>query len=287
MVYLASTPKKLLYFFIALLVLVFLFSSEVQKKPLKLLTMPVGSAVYYLQIASNGLFDGVGKIWDHYLHLVDVQEENTQLRRAIETLQIENTLLKEKGFLAHRLKTILDYKEHSNVDLIAAAVIGRKPSQWFDTLMINKGSSDGIQVDMGVLAPTGVVGKIIDTGPHYAQVLMVSDRNSAIGAIVQRTRDEGIVQGIDDHTLQLKYLPHDTTVAVGDLLVTSGMEGSFTKGLKIGQVKDIERKKGEMFLKITATIGSNLRRVEEVLVIRSIQNETRAVSNEKTQKHQE
>ncbi len=287
MVYLASASKKLLYVLITLLFVFFLFSSEAQKQPLKLLTLPIGTAVYYLQIGSNGLFDGFEQLWTHYLNLIQVQEENEQLRRKISMLTIENNQLREKGFLADRLKTILEYKEHSQVDMIAASIIGRKPSQWFDTITINKGSADGIQVDMGVLTPQGVVGKIIDTGPHYAQVLLISDRNSAIGVMVQRTRDEGIVQGIDDQTLQLKYLPHDTPVSVGDTLVTSGMEGSFIKGLQIGRIETVEQGKGEMFLKIKAAISSDLRKMEEVFVIKSIENEPPEISIETTKKQQE
>ncbi len=275
MIYLSSTIKKLLYGIITFILLVFLFSKDEKKTPAKLLTLPVGTAVYYMQIASNGLFSGIEHVWDRYVNLIHVQEENTLLRGQVERLKLENNTLREKGFLADRLKIMLDYIEHSDVDMIPATVIGRKPSQWYDTITINKGSSDGIQIDMGVLSPQGIVGKVIHTGPHFAQVLLVSDRNSAIGALVQRTRDEGIVQGVDDSTVQLKYLPHDATVSVGDLLITSGMEGSFAKGLPVGQVEEIERNKGEMFLKIRARIGSDLLNIEEVLVIRSIQNEPR------------
>ncbi len=265
--------KKFLYLFIFLIIVFSLFSPEIQRKPVKLLSLPVGTAVYYVQLGSSSVFQGLGQIWDRYINLVGVQMENERLHSRITVLEGDNRRLSEKVILSERLKVLLDYKEHSQVDMITAAVIGRKPSQWFDTIMINKGSLEGIEIDMGVVVPQGVVGKVIDSGPHYAQVLLVSDRNSAIGATVQRTRDEGIAQGVDAYSVHLKYLPHDSKVAIGDLLVTSGMEGSFTKGIKIGQVEDIKRKKGEMFLKIKATLGTDLRKVEEVLVIRSIENE--------------
>ncbi len=270
---LSSFPKKILYFVMTLVLVGFLFFPEVQKKPIKVLSLPAGTAVYYLQVISSGSMSGLGQIWDDYLYLINVQKENKLLRQSLASLQSENSRLREKEVMVDRLKMLLTYKEHSKVDTIVAGVIGRKPSQWFDTIMINKGHSDGIQIDMGVLSPQGIVGKIIDTGPHYAQVLLISDRNSAIGTMVQRTRDEGIAQGIDLNTLQLKYLPHDSKVSIGDVLVTSGMEGSFPKGLKIGQVKDIELREGEMFLKIKTTIGADIKKIEEVMVIRSIQNE--------------
>lgn len=270
---LSSFPKKILYIVLTLVLVVFLFFPESQKKPVKILSLPAGTAVYYLQIISSGSMSGLGQIWDDYLYLINVQKENKRLRQALAALQTENSRLREKEAMVDRLKILLAYKQHSRVDTIVAEVIGRKPSQWFDTIMINKGSSDGIKIDMGVLSPQGIVGKIIDTGTHYAQVLLISDRNSAVGTMVQRTRDEGIAQGIDLNTLQLKYLPHDSQVSVGDFLVTSGMEGSFPKGLKIGQVKDIQLREGEMFLKIKTTIVADIKKIEEVMVIRSIHNE--------------
>lgn len=273
MFYLTSVAKKSFYFFIALILVLFLFSPDIQKKPINIINLPVGTTVYYLQIVSTGLFDGLSRIWDDYINLVDVQEENGRLHHRIAILEKENNQFREKVILAERLKSFLEYKEHSQVTTTVAAVIGRQPSQWFDTMMINKGSLDGIQNDMGVITPQGIVGKIIDTQPRYAQVLLISDRNSAIGAIVQRTRDEGVIQGIDSNALQLKYLPHDSQVSIGDLLVTSGMEGSFTKGLIIGHVENIEKGDGEMFLKIRTTVAVDVRKIEEVMIIQSIENE--------------
>jgi len=274
MVYLANFAKKCVVLFVALTIVVLLFSPEIQKQPVKLLSLPVGTTVYYLQVVSNGFFEGLSEIWQGYIDLIDVREENLQLRHTITKLEAENSRLREKEILTERLKTILDYKEHAEVDMVAAQVIGRNPSQWFDTIIINKGSHDGLDVDMGVVTPRGVVGKIIHVASRYAQVLLISDYNSAIGATVQRTRDEGIVQGINTDSLQLKYLSHDSEVSFGDLLVTSGMEGSFIKGLSIGRVEDIVRRDGEMFLKIKTTVAVDLKRAEEVLVIRSVQDES-------------
>ncbi len=273
MIYLASFAKKGATLLVLLTIVVFIFSPELQKKPLKLLSLPVGTSVYYLQIVSNGFFDGIFEIWDGYIDLMDVREENVNLLNRIDRLALENSRLREKEILTERLKALLEYKEHADVEMVSAEVIGRDPSQWFDTIILNKGSVDGIAVDMGVVTPMGVVGKVIHTGPRYAQVLLVSDFNSAIGARVQRTRDEGIIQGVDTDSLQLKYLSHDSKVSVGDLLVTSGMEGSFIKGLNIGRVEDLERHDGEMFLKIKTTVAVDLNKVEEVLIILSIQDE--------------
>ncbi|MFQ5597215.1 MAG: rod shape-determining protein MreC [Nitrospiria bacterium] len=273
MVYLSNRLKKLFYLLFSLGTAFLLFSPDLQKKPLQWISVPVGSAVYYMQIGTDSFFNRLRSVWDDYLHLVDVEGRNRQLRRTIAFLEGENNALREKSLLANRLMKLLNYQEHSKIHATAAAVIGRKPSQWFDTILINKGESDGIAVDMGVIIPQGVVGKVVHTGAHYSQVLLASDRNSAISATVQRTREQGIVQGDDAGSARLKYLPHDSKIDIGDQLITSGLEGSFSKGLIIGRVAEISGREEEMFLKIKIIYEIDLDRIEEVLIIQSIQDQ--------------
>lgn len=268
-----SIYKRLLYLFLSLSLAVLLVLPEIQKKPIEWISLPVGTAVYYMQMGTSSALNGVGQIWDRYLYLVDVQKENDQFRQIIAQLENENNRLREKGMLANRLQGLLEYQDHSKMTTTAAAVIGRKPSQWYDTIMINKGKSDGIKVNMGVIVPQGIVGKVIHTGLYYSQVLLATDRNSAISATLQRTRDKGIVQGNDLGSARLKYLPHDAKIERGDLLVTSGMGGSFSKGLKIGKIAEIKGRKEELFLKIKVAFEVDLEKVEEVLVIKSIEDQ--------------
>lgn len=273
MVQLSNIYKRFLYSFLSLSIVVLLLSPEIQKKPIEWIGWPVGTAVYYMQVGTHSFFEGMRRIWDRYINLVNVQNENEQLRRTIALLEREKERLKEKEILAIRLQELLEFKDHTKIVTTAAAVIGRLPSQWFDTIMINKGKSDGIAVDMGVIAPQGVVGKIIHTGSHYSQVLLATDRNSAISATIQQTRERGIVQGDDAGSARLKYLPHDSKVALGDLLITSGMEGSFSKGLKIGRIKEVKGREEEMFLKIKLAFEVDLKDVEEVLIIKLIEDQ--------------
>jgi len=272
MIHFTPFYKRIFSSLLSLVVVVLLLSPETQKKPIAWLSVPVGTAVYGLQLGTHSFFKGAREIWEGYIRLIDVEKENRQLRKTIAALEGENSRLQEKGILADRLQTLLHYQEHTTILTTAAAVIGRKPSQWFDTIMINKGQSHGIAIDMGVIAPQGVVGKVIHVGANYAQVLLSTDRNSAISATVQRTREKGIVQGNDLGSARLKYLPHDAKVAVGDTLITSGMEGSFSKGLKIGEIKAIEGREAEMFLKIEVDFGVDVGKIEEVLVILSIED---------------
>ncbi len=260
--------RFLILSFVLALTIVFI-SPELQKRPLRWLEVPIGGAVYYVQQGTYGVLNGMGGVWYGYVNLIGVQEENQQLRDEISRLRGENNLLKEEGALAERLQAALDYKQSAPFNLVAASVVGREPTHWYQTILLNKGEADGVRVDMGVITPEGVVGKVIKTGPRHAQVLLMTDRSSAVAGIVQRTRDEGIVQGIEEGALRLKYLPHFSEVVVGDVIVTSGLEGSFAKGLKIGEIEKVEKREHELFLQVKVTPQINFSKLEEVLIITS------------------
>jgi len=261
--------KRFLYLFLILSLIVILISPEFQKKPIQWVQRPIGWVIYYVQEGTYVFMNSIAGVWDGYINLIHVQKENEALRRTIEELKGENNGLKEQGALAERLQAMLDYKKSAPHHLVAAEVIGREPSHWFKSIIINKGDGDGIRVDMGVMTPQGIVGKVVKTGPGYSQVLLMTDRNSAVAAMVQRTRDEGIVQGVEQGTVRLKYLPHFSEVAVGDGVVTSGLEGSFAKGLKIGQVDKVEKKEHELFLEVKMTPEIDFYKLEDVFVISS------------------
>jgi rod shape-determining protein MreC len=265
-----NTYKRFLYLFLILSLIVILISPEFQKKPIQWIQLPVGGAIYYIQEGTYSVMNRIAGIWHGYINLIHVQEENKTLHRTIEELKGENNLLKEQGALAERLQAMLEYKKSSPHQLTAAEVIGREPSHWFKSVIINKGEAEGVRVDMGVMTPQGVVGKVIKTESHYSQVLLMTDRNSAVAAMIQRTRDEGIVQGVEKGAIRLKYLPHFSEVSVGDVVVTSGLEGSFTKGLKIGQVETIEKKEHELFLEVKLAPEIDFYKLEEVFVITSV-----------------
>ncbi|MFQ5543346.1 MAG: rod shape-determining protein MreC [Nitrospiria bacterium] len=272
MVHLIHLYKRLLVLFIAIVILVLLLSPMLQKKTAKWIGPPIVMTISYFQQSLDSLFEGVGQAWYGYLYLVDARKENKRLKQMISKLKGDNNRFIEETKLAKRLQVILDFKKRSRLDLITAEVIARNPAQWFDTIMINKGKRDGVQPDMGVLVPDGVIGKVVNIGPDYAQIQLISDRNSAIGAIVQETRDAGIAQGMNAGTLRLKYLQHDSKVETGDRVVTSGMEGSFPKGLYIGEVVEIKNDKSLKFLQVKIST-TDLSRHEEVLVIRSIEDQ--------------
>src|SRR5579863_473807 len=245
--------KRFFSLVIVLTFVVFLFSPELQKKPVQLIGRPVGIVVYYLQAGLFFALSGVESIWFGYVDLIHVRRDSLRLQSENEELRGENNRLREEGEEAARLRALLDFKKESSHRLIAARVIGRELSRWYDTIMIDQGEQAGVAVDMGVVMPSGVVGKVVKTGPHFAQVLLITDHNSAVAAIDQRTRDEGIVEGIEKGRVKVKYLPHFSDIQPNDVMVTSGLEGSFPKGLLIGKVDRVERRERELFLHVEVT----------------------------------
>jgi rod shape-determining protein MreC len=264
--------KRLVTACISAGLVIFLVVIGIYKKPVAWVESLVGGVIYSVQEGTHAVVSSVGGLFTHYFFLVGLSDENPRLKKEVERLLGEVNRLKEKEALAGRLQRLLNFKEASPLNLIAANVIGRDTGPWFQTFMINKGSADGVLLDMGVIVPMGVVGKVIKTFSHNAQVLLITDTNSAIAAIIQRTREEGIVQGMGGNGVRLKYLPRLSEVIVGDILITSGLEGSFSKGIPIGRIKKVEHPEDSFFLNITLTPEISFSKLEEVLVV-SLQKE--------------
>ncbi len=261
--------NRFLFFLVMLGAISLLVFPEFQSRIIRLVDIPVGGAIFYVQQGAASVVKWVDTRWSSYVSLSHVHEENERLRRTISVLRGENNRLREKDAAVQRLYAFMDYKKDVPLNLVTAEVIGRDPTQWFHTVMINRGEAEGIRVDMGVITPSGVVGRIIRVGPHYALVLLMTDRNSGIAAIVQRTRDEGIVQGMGEELIGLKYFARFAKIEKGDAVVTSGLEGSFVKGLKIGEIEQVEKREHEMFLQVRVRPEVDFSKLEEVFVLTS------------------
>lgn len=168
-----------------------------------------------------------------------------------------------------RLRRLLDLKEQSSYEGLASSVIAREPSNWFQTLLLDRGERSGVKKDSIVVTPEGLVGRVIKVNKNSSQVLLITDPGSEIGALVQRTRIQGVIQG-RKRDLILKYLPLEADVREGDLVLTSGLEGGlFPKGLTIGRIKKIEPPHPQdLFLKIVVIPEVNLSSLEEVLLLK-------------------
>ena len=192
--------------------------------------------------------------------------------------------MKEMALANERLRSLLEFREQNSPPMIAAEVIGRDPSSWFKSVAINRGEQDGVGKGMAVICPGGVIGRILKTAPHYAIVLLVTDYNSAIDAIVQRTRAKAIVEGKGENQCQLKYLLRTEEVAVGDIVITSGLSGNFPKGLMVGEIRKVEKVGHGVFQYAEVIPSVDLTKLEEVFVIKDLSLPQREEKTKKVKK---
>jgi len=253
----------------ALLVLSLLLFPRQSQGLLDYLDGPVGSIVRLPLEAVSSLDQGISGLWQRYVALQNVQEENQRLRQDIEWLRGQNSQLREAAAATERLTALLQFKEQALPTVVAAQVIGRDTTNWYKAVVINKGEHDDVKPDMGVITPAGVVGRVIKTNNSTAIVLLVIDPNNAIAGLIQRTRDEGIVEGTPRGQAKLKYIPLLSAVKEGDRVVTSGLVGGFPRGLAIGTITKIEKEEGALFQTAEVMPEVDMARLEEVLVIQA------------------
>lgn len=232
---------------------------------------PLGRAVLEvlrpLQGAVTTGWDGMAGVWRNYLALVSVREENERLRKRVLELEQQSLRFAEILETDRRLAELLKFRTNLIGEVQAATIIGRDPFPSFGTVTISKGEADGVRKGMAVLAPSGIVGRIMSTSAHSSRVLLITDHNSGVDALVQRTRARGIVEGSLDGRCVMKYLKREEDVEVGDRIIASGLDGIFPKGVQIGEVTHVTR--GTRGLLQVAEVKPSvlLDTIEEVLVV--------------------
>ena len=218
-----------------------------------------------VQRGASSMIGGVRTSWDDYLALQSVRSDNEQLRREVAQLQVA---LQQQRALAQQSRTLVELlklREATQLDTVAAGVIAGSASPDFRTLTIDKGSADGLRPDMAVIAPAGVVGRIITPSARAAKVQLLIDRNAAAGAIVERSRAQGVVEGTGG-SLLLNYVSGTADVQSGDVVSTSGIDGIYPKGFVIGQIESVERSAGA-FGAIVIRPAVDFSSIEAVLVV--------------------
>jgi rod shape-determining protein MreC len=205
-------------------------------------------------------------VWDNYVYLVDVQQDNKRLREEIKWLQQENHRYLETYLQYQRLQRLLNFREQTPFDVVAAAVVGRNSSSWTQIIYINRGTRDRVAQGFPVVTYDGLVGQVIHAAPALSQVMLLTDFRSGVDAIVQRTRASGVVAGRGRSIAELKFLPIGADLQAGDRLISSGMGGVFPKGLIIGEVNDIQRN-GRQTQQVEIQPSVDFSHLEEVLVL--------------------
>jgi len=247
--------------------LLVLFSPQIQRRPLLIVEQPLLLIESWLQLAIGGVRTAVGDWTDRYVELWNLGEENRQLRDEVARLRQEVTHLQEQIGAAGRRDALAAFGKEFTAHAVVADVIGRDPTNWYQSVLINRGHRDGVEVDMGVAVQDGVVGRVIKVMPKTAVVLLLSDRNNVVPGVIQRGRDEGLIEGAGGKQLRMKYVSTLASVQVGDLVITSGLAGSFPKDMRIGTVVAIERMPDAISEQLVLTPAVNLDRLEEVLVL--------------------
>ncbi|KXK04324.1 MAG: Cell shape-determining protein MreC [Nitrospirae bacterium] len=261
-----GTRRLAIVLFAVLLATLLLLPSQSQRV-LQYVGGPLGQVLTFPLSIFSSVDHGLSETWDGYVALQGMREENRQLRREVELLKGQNTQLRESLSATQRYETLLAFKQQLSSQTVAARVIGRDATNWYRGMILDKGESDGIRPEMGVVTPAGVVGRIVKTNARSSVVLLVTDPNNAVAGLVQRTRDEGIVEGTSHGRARLKYIPLLSRVQAGDHVVTSGLTGVFPRGLMVGTLMQVEKSEGDLFQTAELEPEVDLSKVEEVLII--------------------
>ena len=225
----------------------------------------VGAVSPFERAGAHGI-SHIRDTWNHYFALQNTSRENEELRRENDGLKLQITQLQGKAAEADRLAVLLKFRQTSmDVPLVSARVIGGSADSASQTVYLDRGERDGIRRDMGVITPDGVVGKVIESYKDTAQVLLLTDNHSGVGAMLVDSRIQSPVGGTGEPLLVMKYVPNDDNVNFGERVVTSGMDRIFPRDLPVGTIAEI--KPGNPFKLIRVRPAANLERLEEVFVL--------------------
>ena len=209
----------------------------------------------------------IKNVWNHYFFLIGTAEENDRLKKALgQSLQKINQC-SETELANDRLRHLLGFEKEISQPMVPAQVVGRDPSPWSKTVIIDKGVREGVYQSAPVVVPEGIVGIVVEASSHYAKVLLLIDPNSAVDALVQQTRARGIVKGGGDDYCVFDYVLRKHSISVGDKVVSSGLDGVFPKGLRVGRISEIVRLNAGIFQKVSVTPYVDFEILEEVFVI--------------------
>jgi len=221
-----------------------------------------------LQRATSVFGRAISETRRNVSELLHARRENAALRARARRLDQQLDRLTEVELENGRLRRLLEFRQTVTADLITARIVGHDDGSLARTMVIDRGAQEGIVKGSAVLAPEGIVGQVFLASGHAARVLLVSDHNSGVDAIVQRTRARGIVQGTVDAGCVLKYVKRTEDVQVGDEVITSGLDGIFPKGLPIGRVVEVDKRGRGLFQHAEVQPRVDFDQLEEVLVTR-------------------
>jgi rod shape-determining protein MreC len=211
-------------------------------------------------------FDLARASWGDYVALVDVQRQNSDLRERLAQTEDENLQLKEALVASGRLGRIAEMREEFDVPMLRAELVGLDASTWFRSVLIDRGRNHGVHSGMPLISEQGLVGLVTATSRNAAKGMLLLDRQSAVSALVQRSRDRGVVRGTGD-AMVFEFVGRDADVAPGDVLITSGLGGVFPKGLRIGVVNGVGNPNAQLLREASVDPAVDFGRLEQVFVM--------------------
>ncbi len=232
---------------------------------------PIGAAVLATLGPAQGVLaragDSVTRLWRLYAEIGRLRVENTRLREDVERLSQELARQREQAQATQRLERLLEFRRQTGGRAIGARLIGRDTSQWFSVILVDRGSRDGVRRNDPVVSAEGLVGRVLTVSPTTSQVLLITDARSAVGVVLQQSREAGVVEGQGQVVLRLKYLSRSREIAIAEMVITSGLTGLFPRGLPVGTVVSVVRDQGTAYQEAVVKPVVNLDQLEEVLIL--------------------
>ena len=215
--------------------------------------------------------------WDNYFSLVGVSQENLRLHKDIAWLKTKILDYEHQVQEATRLRKLLNFSEQYHKQLIMGEIVGQMGHFPFQTLRISRGRKNNVKIGMPVITSNGVVGRVLRTGYAFSDVQLMSDNNFHLDVLVERTRVRGVLHGISDNRSRLQ-LPQRADIRIGDTIITSGVTGSFPKGLPVGIVTRISYETDNISQIITIKPWVDYQGLEEVMVIAQMSPEIETIT---------
>ncbi|MBM7854530.1 rod shape-determining protein MreC [Desulfohalotomaculum tongense] len=270
-----SNYKKI--FLLTVLVLITLLAvrmTSLKREELTPLETAVKDSLAPVQEVTIGFARGLHDMLSSAANLGHLAEENKKLKQEVRELKSRLDRVEEYKVQNRRLKEMLQYREFTvdKYKLMTAAVIGRDPGNWFGTITVNRGANDGVDKDMAVIVPGGLVGRVVAVSKHTAEVLLITDPRSGVAAVVQQSQEPGVVEGVANSTgmVRMIHLRRDAPVKPGQVVVSSGVGGIYPSGVRIGKIISTENDPGGLFQTAAVEPFVDLRVLREVFIVTAV-----------------
>jgi rod shape-determining protein MreC len=265
--------RPLIIIIIAAVLLIILALVTATNKNPSIAENVVGTIITPIQSVASSVSNAVVSFVRGIFNTTDLDIENEQLKERIAQLEEYETQLTEVQAENERLKNLLDFVESNpEMQTISGRIVGKSPGIWVDVVLVSAGRNAGVEVDMPVISGNNLVGKVVEVGATWCKVKAIIDTDMSVSVIVQRTRDNGILKGAlsttgEDDLCDLYYLPYNTDITPGDLVITSGLGGIYPAGLVVGEISEVSRQQDSQQRSAVVTPEVDFNHLEDVTII--------------------